>query len=98
MGRQRDELIEMELAGGREAAGEQVQEREPERRCGHVERSPVPTSGSSPGRQRPRSHLPSATIAEPSCWHETMPQEGTFIERMFAATATEMRRIYVISP
>src|SRR5215469_7377619 len=39
-----DELLEEELAGGVEGAGEEVQEREPGRRCAHVERSPMTAS------------------------------------------------------
>ncbi len=41
-----------------------------------------------------RSPVSCGTIAVPSCWrlllvtHDTMPQEGTFMERMFAPSAT----------
>lgn len=47
-------LLEKGAAGRRLPPDEQVQEREPGCRCGHVERSPVATSRNSPGRQRPQ--------------------------------------------
>src|SRR5204863_6679682 len=91
-----DELLEQELARSGEAAGEQVQEREPGRRCGHVERSPMTagTRASAPAGQR--SRCPCCTIAEPSCRRclvsklDTMPQEGAFMERPFAFRTTSL--------
>ena len=53
---------------------EQVQEREPGRRCGHVERSPV---AASHDERRCWSHFPCGTIAEPSCWRRLVVASPT---------------------